>query len=202
MDDLLADFLTETNESLGELDTALVKLERNPDDRDTLSLIFRLVHTVKGTCGFLGLPRLEKVAHAAENVLGKLRDNQLQVSPEIISQVLAAIDRIKEIVAGPRRHRQRSPPGDDRAADRGARTSWRRARRRLPPRQRPSPRPHLRRPNPSPSSRPRRLRSRSPSPSPSAPPSRRPPRRPPSPQPRRPSPARPSASASTCWKTS
>ena len=64
MDDLLADFLTETNESLAELDVALVKLERTPDDTETLSLIFRLVHTIKGTCGFLGLPRLERVAHA------------------------------------------------------------------------------------------------------------------------------------------
>ncbi len=100
MDDLLADFLTETNESLGELDTALVKLEANPEDRETLGLIFRLVHTVKGTCGFLGLPRLEKVAHAAENVLGRLRDNQLQVAPEIITPILAAIDRVKDIVAG------------------------------------------------------------------------------------------------------
>ncbi len=100
MDDLLADFLTETTESLGELDTALVKLERNPGDRETLSLIFRLVHTVKGTCGFLGLPRLEKVAHAAENVLGRLRDSQLQVSPEIVSQILAGVDAIKAIVSG------------------------------------------------------------------------------------------------------
>jgi two-component system chemotaxis sensor kinase CheA len=75
MDDLLADFLTETNESLAELDVALVRLERNPTDQETLGLIFRLVHTIKGTCGFLGLPRLEKVAHAAENVLGRVRDN-------------------------------------------------------------------------------------------------------------------------------
>ncbi len=99
MDDLLADFLTETNEGLTELDSALVKLERNPGDEATLSLIFRLVHTVKGTCGFLGLPRLEKVAHAAENVLGKLRDRQLQVTGEVITHVLAAIDQIKDIVA-------------------------------------------------------------------------------------------------------
>ena len=75
MDDLLADFLTETNESLAELDLALVTLERTPDDAETLSQIFRLVHTIKGTCGFLGLPRLERVAHAAENVLGKVRDH-------------------------------------------------------------------------------------------------------------------------------
>jgi two-component system chemotaxis sensor kinase CheA len=100
MDDLLADFLTETNESLADLDVALVTLERTPDDKDTLSLIFRLVHTIKGTCGFLGLPRLERVAHAAENVLGKLRDGTLAVSPATISQILAGLDRIKAIVAG------------------------------------------------------------------------------------------------------
>ena len=99
MDDLLTDFLTETNESLAELDVALITLERTPDDADTLSLIFRLVHTIKGTCGFLGLPRLEHVAHAAENVLGKLRDHTLSVNPAIVSQVLAALDRIKMIVA-------------------------------------------------------------------------------------------------------
>ncbi len=100
MDDLLSDFLTETNESLAELDVALVTLERTPDDAETLSFIFRLVHTIKGTCGFLGLPRLERVAHAGENVLGKLRDRSLTVTPDIVSDVLAAIDRIKAIVAG------------------------------------------------------------------------------------------------------
>jgi two-component system, chemotaxis family, sensor kinase CheA len=100
VDDLLSDFLTETNESLAELDIALVTLERTPDDAETLSFIFRLVHTIKGTCGFLGLPRLERVAHAGENVLGKLRDRSLAVTPDIVSDVLAAIDQIKAIVAG------------------------------------------------------------------------------------------------------
>jgi two-component system chemotaxis sensor kinase CheA len=100
MDDLLAEFLTETNESLAELDLALVKLERTPDDQATLGLIFRLVHTIKGTCGFLGLPRLERVAYAAENVLGKVRDKELAASPPVISAVLAGLDRIKLIVAG------------------------------------------------------------------------------------------------------
>jgi two-component system chemotaxis sensor kinase CheA len=100
VDDLLTDFLTETNESLAELDIALLTLERSPDDAETLSFIFRLVHTIKGTCGFLGLPRLERVAHAGENVLGKLRDRSLTVTPDIISQVLAAIDAIKSIVTG------------------------------------------------------------------------------------------------------
>ena len=80
MDELLADFLTETNEGLVALDDALLRLERTPEDRQTLSEIFRLVHTIKGTCGFLGLPRLERVTHAAENLLGRYRDGQLPVT--------------------------------------------------------------------------------------------------------------------------
>jgi two-component system, chemotaxis family, sensor kinase CheA len=100
MDELLADFLTETNESLADLDVALVRLERTPDDRKTLAQIFRLVHTIKGTCGFLGLPRLERVAHAAENVLGRVREGTLAATPDIISLVLTSLDRVKAIVAG------------------------------------------------------------------------------------------------------
>jgi two-component system chemotaxis sensor kinase CheA len=100
MDDLIADFLTETNESIADLDVALLKLERTPTDQATLSLIFRLVHTIKGTCGFLGLPRLEHVAHAAENVLGKVRDGVLTATPDTVTLVLAGLDRIKAIVGG------------------------------------------------------------------------------------------------------
>ena len=114
MDDLLADFLTETSESLAELDTALVKLERTPNDADTLSLIFRMVHTIKGTCGFLGLSRLERVAHAAENVLGRVRDKVLKVTPENITTILAALDCIKQIV-GALAATAQEPVGDDTA---------------------------------------------------------------------------------------
>jgi two-component system, chemotaxis family, sensor kinase CheA len=99
MDDLLADFLTETNENLAELDVALVRLETAPEDGGTLSGIFRLVHTIKGTCGFLGLPRLEHVAHAAENVLSRMRDGNLRATPALVSLVLEALDQIKAIVA-------------------------------------------------------------------------------------------------------
>ena len=98
MDDLLADFLTETNENLADLDVALVRLEQVPQDKETLSLVFRLVHTIKGTCGFLGLPRLERVAHAAENVLGRIRDGELAAGAAIVTLVLQAIDRVKVIV--------------------------------------------------------------------------------------------------------
>ncbi len=98
MDDLIVEFLTETNESLEELDVDMVNLEQNPNDSDLLGKIFRLVHTIKGTCGFLSLPRLEKVAHHAENVLGKFRDGELDVIPEYVTLIFESIDRIKYIV--------------------------------------------------------------------------------------------------------
>jgi two-component system chemotaxis sensor kinase CheA len=98
MDDLIAEFLTETNESIAELDVDLVKLEQNPNDKDLLSKIFRVIHTVKGTCGFLGLPRLEKTAHKAEDVLGLFRDGALEVTSEYVTLIFESLDRIKYIV--------------------------------------------------------------------------------------------------------
>ncbi len=112
MDDLLSEFLTETSESLATLDVELVNLERNPNDTAILSNIFRLVHTIKGTCGFLGLPRLESLAHAGENVLGKFRGGELSVSPTSVTLILQSIDRIKESLAYIEAHEE-EPPGDD-----------------------------------------------------------------------------------------
>jgi two-component system chemotaxis sensor kinase CheA len=114
MDDLLSEFLTETSENLAVLDVELVKLERNPNDMELLGSIFRLVHTVKGTCGFLGLPRLEAVAHAGENILGKLRDGELAASPQAITAVLECLDRIRSIM-GELEATGREPEGDDSA---------------------------------------------------------------------------------------
>src|ERR1700739_2140185 len=73
MDDLLREFLTETSESLDTVDNQLVKFEQEPNSAKILDNIFRLVHTIKRTCGFLGLPRLEALAHAAETLMGKFR---------------------------------------------------------------------------------------------------------------------------------
>ena len=98
MDDLLREFLTETADSLEVIDTELVRFESDPDDKDTLNNIFRLVHTIKGTCGFLGLPRLEAVAHAGETLLGLFRDGTLKVTPEAVTLVLDSIDRIKALL--------------------------------------------------------------------------------------------------------
>lgn len=99
MDDLLAEFLTETNEFLETVDNDLVKLESDPTDKATLNNIFRLVHTIKGTCGFLGLPRLQFVAHAGETLLGKFRDGALVATPDTVQLILESIDRIKEILS-------------------------------------------------------------------------------------------------------
>ncbi|MDP3691185.1 Hpt domain-containing protein, partial [Bradyrhizobium sp.] len=99
MDDLLREFLTETSESLDTVDNQLVRFEQDPNNARILDNIFRLVHTIKGTCGFLGLPRLEALAHAGETLMGKFRDG-MPVTSEAVSLILASIDRIKEILAG------------------------------------------------------------------------------------------------------
>src|ERR1700748_2743203 len=99
MDDLLREFLTETNESLDVVDVELVRFEQDPNNAKILDNIFRLVHTTKGTCGFLGLPRLEALAHAAETLMGKFRDG-MAVTGDAVTLILSSIDRIKEILAG------------------------------------------------------------------------------------------------------
>ncbi|MGC1540220.1 MAG: hybrid sensor histidine kinase/response regulator [Xanthobacteraceae bacterium] len=99
MDDLLREFLTETGESLDTVDNQLVKFEQEPNNAKILDNIFRLVHTIKGTCGFLGLPRLEALAHAGETLMGKFRDG-MPVTAEAVTLILSSIDRIKEILGG------------------------------------------------------------------------------------------------------
>ncbi|MBT4687362.1 MAG: response regulator [Rhodospirillaceae bacterium] len=112
MDELLSEFLTETSESLATLDVELVKLEQDPNAPDLIDNIFRLVHTIKGTCGFLGLPRLEAVAHSAENVLGKVRDKNLIVTASTVSLILQSLDQIKELLAT-LEATEAEPEGDD-----------------------------------------------------------------------------------------
>lgn len=99
MDELLQEFLTETTENLETVDNELVRFEREPADAEILANIFRLVHTVKGSCGFVGLPRLESLAHAAETLLGRMRDGKVAVSSESVTATLAAIDAIRSITA-------------------------------------------------------------------------------------------------------
>ena len=74
--DIVQDFLVESYENLDRLDRELVGLEKNPHDREALGSVFRTIHTIKGTCGFLGFNKLEKVAHVGENLLARLRDGR------------------------------------------------------------------------------------------------------------------------------
>jgi len=112
MDDLLNEFLTETAENLEVLDVELIEFEKNPNDKKILNNIFRLVHTIKGTCGFLDLPRLAAVAHASETVLGKFRDGVLTVTPAAVTLILESLDQIKELLAYLEHHAS-EPEGDD-----------------------------------------------------------------------------------------
>ncbi len=97
MDDILRDFVIETSEAIDIVDAELVRFEQEPNNAAVLAQIFRLVHTVKGTCGFLGLPRLEALAHAAETVIGQFRDG-VKVTTEAVSLILQTVDRIKLII--------------------------------------------------------------------------------------------------------
>src|ERR1022692_530257 len=111
MDDLLREFLTETSESLDTVDNQLVRFEQDPNNSKILDNIFRLVHTIKGTCGFLGLPRLEALAHAAETLMGKFRDG-MPVTGEAVTLILPTIGQLKEVLGGLERH-EREPEGSD-----------------------------------------------------------------------------------------
>ena len=111
MDDLLREFLTETNESLDVVDVELVRFEQDPNNAKILANVFRLVHTIKGTCGFLGLPRLEALAHAAETLMGKFRD-EMAVTGEAVTLVLSTIDRLKSVLRALEQNEQ-EPDGSD-----------------------------------------------------------------------------------------
>ena len=98
VDDLTREFLLESQEGLDRMDRCLTDLETRPGDRELLAAIFRTVHTIKGTTGFLGYGRLEALSHAGENLLALLRDGKLGVTPEIVSAQLALMDMLRGIL--------------------------------------------------------------------------------------------------------
>jgi len=97
--EIVKEFLVESYENLDRLDRELVGLEKNPDDRDALSSVFRTIHTIKGTCGFLGFSKLEAVAHVGENLLTRLRDRLLVLNPEITTALLNMVDAVRQILS-------------------------------------------------------------------------------------------------------
>ncbi len=98
MEPIVGEFLVESYENLDKLDKDLIELEEDPGNTDILSSIFRTIHTIKGTCGFIGLHKLERVAHVGENLLGKLRDGVLALDPARTSALLAMVDAIRHML--------------------------------------------------------------------------------------------------------
>jgi two-component system chemotaxis sensor kinase CheA len=99
MDSIIAEFLAESAENLDQLDQDLVSLEKHPDDREVFARIFRTIHTIKGTCGFLAFSKLETVTHIGESLLSRLREGSLTLRPEITTDLLAMIDAVRTILA-------------------------------------------------------------------------------------------------------
>ena len=98
MDDLTKEFIAESQEGLDRMERCLTELEARPDDDALVGEIFRAVHTIKGTTGFLGFDRLEKLAHAGEHLLGSLRDGRLTPTSELISGLLRLMDGLRAIL--------------------------------------------------------------------------------------------------------
>ncbi len=98
MAEILESFLVETREILEKLDVDLMELENRPDDKDLLNEIFRSFHTIKGTSGFLGLVKLQKVTHRCEDLLNKLRKGEITLNEDIMDAILLAYDTIKALV--------------------------------------------------------------------------------------------------------
>lgn len=113
MDDLLQEFIAETRETLEALSGEIVAWEAHPEDRARLDAIFRFVHTVKGSCGFLDLPRLGRLSHAAEDVLAQVREGTRAPDRALVNAVLAVVDRIGELVEAIESGTSLDDSGDD-----------------------------------------------------------------------------------------
>ena len=98
-DDIVQEFLVESHENLDRLDRDVVELEKHPSDREILASIFRTIHTIKGTSGFLGFRKLEAVTHVGESLLARLRDGQLSLTPERTTALLTMVDAVRQMLA-------------------------------------------------------------------------------------------------------
>ncbi len=96
--DVISEFLVESYENLARLDQELVELEKRPKDAGLLASVFRTIHTIKGTCGFLGFTTLERITHQAENLLSQLRDGRRQFSPSIVTLILDTVDATRKVL--------------------------------------------------------------------------------------------------------
>lgn len=98
MEEILNDFLAETNEGLLAVEQQMLQLEKEPTNIEAVNDIFRVLHTIKGTCSLLGLNRLQQIAHYSESIFGKVREHALELDEDTLNILFEAIDRIKEII--------------------------------------------------------------------------------------------------------
>ena len=110
--EILSEFTIEAREILDKLDEDFTYFEQNPEDTKLIGNIFRALHTLKGSSGFFAFKRLEKISHAGESLLGKLRDGQLRLNSTIIEKLLQSIDVLRAIIEGIETN-QLEPVGDD-----------------------------------------------------------------------------------------
>ncbi|MBM7516382.1 chemotaxis protein CheA [Nocardioides nitrophenolicus] len=116
MDDdaeIIAEFLVESHENLDQLDRDLVELEQQPDSRERLSSIFRTIHTIKGTSGFLAFNRLEQLTHVGETLLSRLRDGEVVMTPPIAEGLLSMVDTVRALLDGIERTGRDTDPAVD-----------------------------------------------------------------------------------------
>lgn len=99
LEEILREFVVESYEGLDRMEQDLVVLEREPANHERLQSIFRAIHSIKSTCGFLGYGRLERLTHAAETVLGRLREGQLDLDASVTSALLALIDAVRGMLS-------------------------------------------------------------------------------------------------------
>ena len=98
-EEIIREFLVESHENLSRLDQELVELEKRPKDAALLASIFRTIHTIKGTCGFLAFSTLEKITHQAESLLSQLRDGERELTSSMVSLILETVDATRKVLA-------------------------------------------------------------------------------------------------------
>ena len=97
-DEIIREFLIESNEGLARFEQDMLELEKQPQDADLLAGVFRTIHTIKGTCGFLGFDHLRRITHIAEHILSQLREGELTLSSSLVSLILETADAIKAVL--------------------------------------------------------------------------------------------------------
>ncbi len=116
--EVIREFLVESYENLARLDQELVELEKRPKDAALLDSIFRTIHTIKGTCGFLAFSKLERITHQAESLLSQLRDGLRDLTPSLVSLILDTVDATRKVLTSIEATGEEGPEGFDALTER------------------------------------------------------------------------------------